>query len=133
MIDDYDLEQCLENNPQAFTIQDVEEILAVYEGVNDEENWIWVLRRKAEALPHHNSASIIWLEAGCDYTGWDCHSWVTEISYYHKPSNIEDRLHNVLTSRLSLLSQLSKGKAETWREKMDKEFGINSSQDTIKD
>lgn len=61
---DYDLVAALEYNPQAhFGINDIEEVLAVYEGQNDGEEWRWIL-----ALKNGKFAYAI---GGCDYTGWD--------------------------------------------------------------
>ena len=135
MVDDYDLTACLEYNPESFIgsdvgtdlcfgIEDIAEILAVWEGTHDEEDWVWILRRKEESLPNPRAPKFIWLQAGCDYTGWDCRSWITEIEYDHDISRIEERLQKFLNVRISLLKQLNEGKAETWREKMDKEFGL---------
>lgn len=47
-----------------FGMDDVEEVLRESEGENDERPWYCVLRLKDGRF-----ASI---EAGCDYTGWDC-------------------------------------------------------------
>ena len=61
---DYDLHACLEYNPQeTFTVLDIKEVRAVYEGCNDERDWRWVLEL-------HDSR-FVFLQGGCDYTGWD--------------------------------------------------------------
>ncbi len=136
MVDDYDLTACLECNPKyindncqetdlGFGIEDIAEIVAVWEGEHDEHNWIWILRLKKENLPNPNAPQFVWLEAGCDYTGWDCRSWVDDIIYRHEISPFEQQLQHTLNVRMSLLKQLNEGKAETWREKMDKEFGLS--------
>lgn len=62
----YDLPACLEYNPQSFTFDDVEEVLAVYEGEKDGEDWRWIIRLTDQTFRA--------LEGGCDYTGWDCRS-----------------------------------------------------------
>lgn len=66
---DWDLKGCLENNPQSFVAEDIAEVLAVWEGENDGDDWRWVLRL--------NDNRFVFLQGGCDYTGWDCQSWAT--------------------------------------------------------
>src|SRR6185503_6561645 len=61
---DYDLEGCLEYNPQSFIVDDIKKVLAVIEGENDGSDWHWVLLL--------NDNRYIYLRGGCDYTGWDC-------------------------------------------------------------
>ena len=69
---DWDLEGCLEFNPQdGFRLEDIESVLAVWEGENDGDDWRWILQLKDER--------IIFLQGGCDYTGWDCRSWADHI------------------------------------------------------
>lgn len=61
---DYDLANCLEYNPQeGFVFEDVSEVLGVYEGENDGENWRWIVKLHDDRL--------VCIEGGCDYTGWD--------------------------------------------------------------
>lgn len=43
-------------------------ILMVQQGDNDGPNWIWLVRTSTGA--HW------WAVGGCDYTGWDCQSWL---------------------------------------------------------
>ena len=44
---DYDLDACLEYNPQdEFVLDDIEKVIAVHEGERDKEDWRWVLRLK---------------------------------------------------------------------------------------
>lgn len=50
-----------DNSP--FTRKDVEEIYGMYEGENDEEDWL--IAGKLKDGRH------FMIEAGCDYTGWD--------------------------------------------------------------
>lgn len=74
-LNDYDWEQAFEYAdavpivgatcaPGRFTREDVAEILAIEDGVHDEESWIGLFRL--------NDGRFAYLEAGCDYTGWDC-------------------------------------------------------------
>ena len=60
---DRDLFCCLEYSPQEFVVDDIKEVLAVHEGMNDEDDWHWVLRL--------NDGRYAYLGGGCDYTGWD--------------------------------------------------------------
>lgn len=47
-----------------FRREDVREILAAREGENDELPWIGIFRL--------TDGRFVYLEAGCDFTGWDC-------------------------------------------------------------
>ena len=68
--DDYDLSACLRENPQdGFDYDAVAGVLAVHEGANDGDDWRWVLRLK--------DGRYVFLQGGCDYTGWECQSWAT--------------------------------------------------------
>ncbi len=63
---DYDLFACLEYNPQndaEYWVGDIKEVLAVFQGERDERNWRWVLEL--------HDTRFVFLEGGCDYTGWD--------------------------------------------------------------
>lgn len=117
---DYDLEACLENNPQSFEVGDIDKVVAVIEGENDERDWHWVLRLSGNRY--------VYLRGGCDYTGWDCQSWASSIFLgpdmpLHKAV---DQLGygDSLEFTAELQRQLKEGKQETWREQKDKEFGI---------
>ncbi len=123
---DYDLCVCLEYNPQPFNLIDVERVLAVIEGENDEKDWHWVVKLRDNRY--------VYLRGGCDYTGWDCQSWADTIfldpeslnvslSQAVEQSNLvreEGELINEFV--VDLLYQLREGKKTTWREKNDKEF-----------
>lgn len=116
-IQDYDLSACLKYNPQdTFVLEDIAEIKAVWEGENDGDNWHWFLVL--------NDGRNVFLEGGCDYTGWDCQSWAS-----HQFVDSVETLDQILSKldervRISLQTQLIAGKNETWREKMIKEFGF---------
>lgn len=45
---------------------DVAEVFALREGVHDEKDWL--------AYGHLKDGRYFFLQAGCDYTGWDCQS-----------------------------------------------------------
>jgi hypothetical protein len=113
---DGDLEACLENNPQKeFSLSDIERVLAVFEGQNDEEDWAWVLRMK--------DGRYFYLEGWCDYTGWDCRSGafcnLFDIPMDAALSASKDYI------RESLVRQINNIKNVTWREAKDKEFGLS--------
>lgn len=144
---DYDLRACLEYNPQdGFTVEDIENVLAVWEGHNDGDDWRWILKLK--------DGRFVFLQGGCDYTGWDCQSWATSefadtaenaarfalgdvsIDADHHPSNAGiGHMLNIMSGEYmnnagdvykSLLEQIANGKNETWREKTDRDFGVQS-------
>ncbi len=126
---DSDLCSCLENNPQnGFNIDDIEQVLAVYEGENDGDNWHWVLEL--------TDGRFVYLWGGCDYTGWDCQSQADHriapnaTAAAHYATLIEMEEHNYgypegIDMSVYLLNQIAEGKRETWREKMDDEFGLS--------
>lgn len=135
---DYDLASCLDNNPQeAFTLDDIDKVLAVWEGENDGDDWRWVMRLK--------DGRFVFLQGGCDYTGWDCRSWALHsvansadeaagrvfgeqplsADFFHMLKLAHDEYGAKKNEvHASLLKQLSEGKARTWREKMDDELGL---------
>lgn len=47
-----------------FTMDEVDRVIASDDGENDERPWVAVFGMKDD--------SFTYLEAGCDYTGWDC-------------------------------------------------------------
>ena len=139
---DYDLYECLECNPQEeFTVENIDKVLAVWEGENDGDDWRWVLRL--------NDKRTVFLQGGCDYTGWDCQSWAKHV-FVEKIDDVirmakgdlpidesftqnkglgqlislmfEGAYRNLDEVANSLAEQLEKGKNITWREKMDEEF-----------
>jgi hypothetical protein len=142
---DYDLYTCLEYNPQkGFNVEDIKKVLAVWEGENDGDDWRWVLEL--------NDGRYVFLQGGCDYTGWDCQSWATSeydtdpyksaeralgdvpISAENQPSNAGlGHMLNILGGSYgkdfenvcaSLKIQIDTGKNKTWGEKKDVEFGL---------
>lgn len=123
---DYDLRACLEYNPQGtFAEADIAEVLAVYEGENDERDWRWVLRL--------HDGRFVFLQGGCDYTGWDCQSSAdhrfaesAEAAAYCALNDPADYHSEVPAVYASLIEQLSNGKAETWRERTDRDMGVQS-------
>jgi hypothetical protein len=123
---DYDLQSCLDYNPQPFTVDDIERVLAVWEGENDGDDWRWVLLLK--------DGRYAFLQGGCDYTGWDCQSWATS-AFDDTPEDSAKRALGDIESDYgsdpqvvyeSLLRQITEGKNKTWREQKDDEFGVQS-------
>lgn len=149
---DYDLDACLEYNPQDFTIFDIEKVLAIYEGEHDEEDWRWVIKVNKECAAK-NGGRFVFLQGGCDYTGWDCQSWAS--SQFTKTAKAAAKLAlgelklgksspvdaglghmlNIMSGTYtknfravydSLMTQLASNKKKTWREAKDDEFGTKS-------
>lgn len=123
---DYDLRACLEYNPQSeFNVDNIKDVLAVWEGENDRDAWRWILKL--------NDGRFVFLKGACDYTGWDCQSWANsyftsspiEACLYEK--NEENNWNYDPDVYFSLIKQLEGSKIETWREKKDKEFGVDST------
>lgn len=139
---DPDLGECLGYHIRTFTLDDIEQVLAVWEGQNEGDDWRWVLKLR--------DGRFAFVQGGCDYTGWSCQSWGTSdfantaedaakmalgdvpIGESH-PANLGlgrsmailcggypgdlNRIHQ------SLLEQLSSGKLPTWKETMAEDFG----------
>lgn len=127
---DYNLTGCLCYNPQhGYGWEDIKTVLAQHEGQNDEENWHWILEL--------NSGEYVYLEGGCDYTGWDCVSHAESIFFQEDPKTwlhgraaygVLEGTHHYIRPDIvqELLDQLDNGRHETWREMKDKEFGVES-------
>lgn len=58
---DWDFVTAVEYNGKV-DLENVVQILAMHEGVNDEEDWAWLVRMKD---------GYIFATGGCDFTGWD--------------------------------------------------------------
>lgn len=120
---DWDLVACLQYNAQdGFTVADIAKVLAVVEGENDGADWRWVLRL--------NDGRFVFLQGGCDYTGWDCQS--------SADSAIVDTIAAVLQAArdagrfekndaeiiANLARQIVGAKELTWHEQTGKDFGL---------
>jgi hypothetical protein len=126
---DYDLTACLEYNPQPFQLEDVEKVLAVFTGEHDGTEWRWVLKLNKAASKKYDS-KFVYLQGGCDYTGWDCRSsaWsnfcetAKQAAEFSKNNNgYEDETFK-LGVYTKLIEQLKSKKNKTWREEKDQEF-----------
>jgi len=62
---DEDLKYALDNNPIT-TKENIVDVLACVPGANDELSWHWIVRLK--------DGNHAYINAWCDYTGWDCQS-----------------------------------------------------------
>ena len=118
---DYDLDACLRYNPQPFTVEDIEKVLAVWEGENDGDDWRWIIKLSKNS-GDANGGRFVFLEGGCDYTGWDCQSFAE--SNFAKTARMAANLVSNPDIRKSLIEQLRKSKNKTWREKMDEELNV---------
>lgn len=148
---DYDLRACLEYNPQAFNLSDIEKVLAVWIGENDGDDWRWVIK-VTKKCADKKGGRYVFLQGGCDYTGWDCQSWAS--SQFTKsamkaavlclgelklgdsqPYNAGlGHMLNILGGTYSdnfkevyddLVRQLKESKKKTWHETKDVEFGTD--------
>lgn len=119
---DYDLVGCLENNPQAFGLDDIAQVLAVHEGENEGDNWRWILRL--------NDGRFAFLQGGCDYTGWDCQSSADSVivesidAAIQTARTFEDNTPEIIAG---LAQQLLASKAETWHEATGRDLGLITS------
>jgi len=125
---DYDLSACLEYNPQSFDITDIEKVIAVWVGENDEDDWRWIIKVTKECAKK-NGGRYVFLQGGCDYTGWDCQSSATceftqtamKAAELSNPGlNWDDGRGEKVYNHL--IKQLRTKKNKTWREKMDDEL-----------
>lgn len=148
---DYDLSACLEYNGQSFDITDIEKVLAVWTGERDEEDWRWVIKVTKQCADK-NGGSFVFLQGGCDYTGWDCQSYAkstftktalkaAECAKVAEGVTVQDYTQAGMGHMLSLLGgeagknfnqvydelvkQLKTNKSKTWRESKDEELGVN--------
>ncbi len=72
--DDTDLAYALENNSVTASSDTVTEVLGYIAGQNDGQDWHWLVKLAND--------KVAYLRGGCDYTGWDCQSYVTLVNEY---------------------------------------------------
>ena len=120
---DYDLFTCLEFNAQNdFTVDDIRQVLAVWEGENDGDYWRWILTLK--------DGRFVFLQGSCDYTGWDCRSSASSVIADTIATVIDearkgDRFYeNTPVIIAHLANQLLGSKNKTWHEKTGEEMGL---------
>jgi hypothetical protein len=119
---DWDLHEALENNPQLYTVDDIDSVLAAYEGNSDDEPWRWIVKLK--------NTRIVLLIGGHGYTGWD-YAWLeshllpdyvseTDNDFaYHRITDYEEDSDVVK----DLVGQIKSGKRKTWRDETDEIMG----------
>lgn len=66
--DNDDIKYAFEYNGLSETLPLIDVIVAEVCGENEEYEWYWILQMK--------DGTFAWASGGCDYTGWDCRSWV---------------------------------------------------------
>lgn len=128
---DYDLLSCFQyawDRPES--VQDeIERVLAKWEGAHDTDDWIWIL-----ALRNNKYA---YLQAGCDYTGWDCRSWINRFEFCDSPEeavNILLEANNADSEKyIFMMEQLMSGEVLNWRQSKDIEFNIHEYLDCFSD
>lgn len=122
---DYDLYTCLEYNPQeGYTVDDIDRVLAVYEGENDGYSWRWILKLKRTRNKY------VFLQGWCDYTGWECQSSAfsefesTALKAAQHALDQSSSSENAQHIRRDLNYQIKFGKCGTWREQQDIHMGM---------
>ena len=117
LLDDYDWEQAFamassKINPvinytgslSPFDREDVDTIIAMDSGENDGNPWVGIFKLK--------DGRYVYLEAGCDYTGWDCQaggsSWISDdldhLWQFGTSHDSQNRLGDYLVERLAGLT-----------------------------
>lgn len=109
---DSDLVSALRFNPiSGITVDDIDRVLAVYQGEREEEDWRWIVRLKGKGL-------VYYLRGGCDFTGWDCASEL--VAYLLTGTDVTELPDETETVIHVLYNQLVTDiKFQTWREAMD--------------
>jgi len=70
-----DLYDCLQfNRLNTIKLNDLSKFVAEICGENDEYDWWWILEMR--------DSKYALISAGCDYTGWDCGTWISHESVH---------------------------------------------------
>lgn len=72
--DPTDLAYALDNNTVKASSDTVTQVLGYIPGENDGPDWHWLVKL--------GNDKIAYLRGGCDYTGWDCQSYVSMVNEY---------------------------------------------------
>lgn len=76
MLDLGTLAYALEYNPgSGRNADDIDLILATFEGENEEHDWVWIVE-------FNDGVRGVYI-GGCDYTGWDCQSSLTLFEFHN--------------------------------------------------
>lgn len=149
---DYNIEACLEYNSLPFSVEDIEKIVAVWEGEHDGDDWRWIIKLTKNATNIYG-AKFVFMQGGCDYTGWDCQSWATSefaksalgAAEFSKGRDVHltnsspaeaglghminimsgDYMSNANKVYDELVKQIKSSKKKTWRENKDDELGTS--------
>lgn len=121
---DRDLCECLECNAQdGFTVEDIKQVLAVWEGENDGDDWRWIFTL--------NNGRFVFLQGGCDYTGWDCQSSANSVivdtiaEVFEQARDNSKRFHENTPDIIAhLANQILGSKDKTWHERTGEEMGL---------
>lgn len=147
---DYDLSGCIEYNDTGLDLVDFKKVMAVWVGEHDGDDWRWIIKLTSEAKKKYGYG-FVFIQGGCDYTGWDCQSWATKS--FAKTSLLAAKfalgnvplensspvdaglghMLNILSGGYgdnfknvydSLMKQLKSSKSKTWREGKDEELNV---------
>lgn len=111
---DTELQIAMEYNDLPFDVEDINDILAIWEGERDEENWRWIVRL--------NNKNYAFIDGWCDYIGWDCRSYLYASLHTSLYEAAIQEQHPAV--RQDLIRQLLDGRRPTWDEAMTMEgFG----------
>jgi len=77
---DGDLQSAFDHNSvENFPIDAIDNVVAAVYGEADGPSWFWLVEAKEESFPAQAGAYAL-LEGGCDYTGWDCQSYLKVVA-----------------------------------------------------
>ena len=114
---DYNLSAAFHYNAeQPIKLDDIEKVLAMFQGENDGASWAWIAKLKNDKYAY--------LQGGCDYTGWYCQSGLDvyvvdslELALQESKSQYGEGICEHLQNQI----ETSK-KDLSWREEHDSEF-----------
>lgn len=118
---DYDFTAAVYYNDVDVDLDNVKQVLVVWQGENEGDEWRWIF------VTHDSRYAF--MSGGCDYTGWDCQSSCS-VEYF---PTIAEAVRHMITVETNtnrwegkrvdvikeLIKQLTTGKAITWSESFD--------------
>lgn len=113
---DWDLQYCLEYNPQDYLVTDIKNVIAYVPGEHDGKQYYWIFQLK--------NNQIVYLTGGCDYTGWDCQSWAN--TTYLTDASILLTVVDDKEVLKSLIDQVNTKRKQTWREKIEEKLKVKN-------
>lgn len=97
-----DLKYAMEYNNLAFAFEDINVVRAYALGERDSmDNWQWVVKL--------NNGCHYFVEGGCDYTGWDCQSWL-EATVIESTAHLMQVIHKKSRDAEAMFEMLDKSK-----------------------